>query len=216
MEVLYNILYMKKITFFSSLILLGFIFGPLLAKADILPSNSHGLDLCAKVTNLDSFPGVNLIGEITDLLGTYPDNKEITQIRNNECIHKGYKFNSINIYWNTENNKNFIDKNNLLIKNMDVYGGYVNDNDPLIKKTVEYNLVKSDSGKYSLEKSRTISEYNNGKSPKIETFSIEKVKKAIDDAKNFVEDGVKDVGKIQKRGFWNSVLCFFGLNRYCD
>jgi len=242
---------MKKITFFGLFVLLGVLFSPLLAKADVVMPNFHQVGGCAKIVNLDKFTDVVLIGYIT---GPMVSKYEAYQIKNNECLTRGYKFNSLSVYWTTKEKFKIIDLKNLNIKTEKVKSGghdqngniiyynkltpadlsflidkmetgenYVEDSNPLIRNTEEYNVIKSIDGKYSLNKSKVTSEYNNGTPNKIETFGIENPQKAVIDIKKIVEGGIQkvDVGvqevkKVQKRGFWGSVWCFIGLTKYCD
>lgn len=185
---------MKKITILS-LVLLGLGFFPLFVSADIIPANSHPLERCAKVVNLDKF-GLVLFGSISG--PTMGGSNSIVVINNNECISKGYKFNTIDIYWTTEGQNPTIDNGVLLIKDMDVYGGYVNDSNRLAKETVEYSISKPDSWIFSLWKSKVISEYNNGVPVRIETFSndgkdpiVEEVKKEVEQVKKEIKPVIK-------------------------
>lgn len=136
-------------------------------SADIIPPNSHPLDRCVKIVNLNEFPNVVLISYVT---GPMVQGSEISQVTNNECLSKGYKFNSLKIYWNTKDKPNSIDQNNLLLDNVEVYGGYVDQGNPLIKETIEYSIAGYSNGKLTLYKSRQTSEYNNGSQKKVETF----------------------------------------------
>lgn len=138
------------------MVLLGVMFLSRAASADIPPPNSHYLDYCAKITNLDQFPDIVILGKITGI------QNDVTVITNNTCISKGYKFNSISVYWNTKDKGTIVDSSNLLIENMNVWVGYEDNISPLSKETVEYSLAKSVSGKFVLLKTRDKKEFNNG------------------------------------------------------
>lgn len=232
---------MKKITILG-LILLGLGFSPLLVKADIVSPNTHPLERCAKVVNLDKFQGMVLFGSIT--MG---GSNSIVVIKNNECISKGYKFNTIDIYWTTEGQNLTIGNGVLLIKDMDVYGGYVNDSNRLAKETVEYSISQPGTREFSLQKTKVTSEYNNGAPVKVETFSksdkgeiIKDIKKEIKpvvqkeveavvkqevktevkkeiekDAPFEGDDIVNQKQDIVKKGFWQKVRCFFRISKNC-
>ena len=159
-------------------------------SADVIPPNSHSLDRCVKIVNLNDFSDVVLIGYVT---GPMVQGSEINQIKNNECLSKGYKFNSLKIYWNTKDKPNSIDQNNLLLDNVDVYGGYIDQGNPLIKETIEYSIAGYSNGKLILYKSKHTSEYNNGTTKKVETF----------------QPNVTPSPEPIKRGFWQSIICFF-------
>lgn len=147
-----------------------------ISHADVIPQDSHALDICIKVVNLDEFPGIDLIGYIT---GPMVDGSDKYIIKQDECLTKGYKFNTLQILSATKKYIDSIDINALDINNenihnlnMDIepYGGYVDNSNPLIKVTMEYTLIQSSDNSYSLYLSKQTSEYNDGTPNKIETF----------------------------------------------
>ena len=69
------------------------------ASADVIPENSHSLSRCVKFVNLNDFSDVVLIGFYT---GPMVDTYEAYQIENDKCLGKGYKFNTLYIYWTTK------------------------------------------------------------------------------------------------------------------
>lgn len=190
------------------------------ASADVIPPNSHSLNRCVKVVNLNEFSDVVLIGYVT---GPMVEGSKINQIKNNECLSKGYKFNSLKIYWNTKDNPNSIDQNNLLLDNVEGYGGYIDQNNPLVKEEIEYSIAGFSSGKLILYKSKQTQEYNNGAQKKVETFAnplknaepnkITPTPKPSPNITNEPTDqpNVTPAPAPQpvKRGFWQSIACFF-------
>ncbi|MFA4983659.1 MAG: hypothetical protein WC588_05610 [Candidatus Micrarchaeia archaeon] len=68
-----------------------------LAHADVIQPNTHPVDRCVKVINVDSYPDIYLIAEVMGPGGGKTDSLYI--IRQGECLTKGYKFNELNIYW---------------------------------------------------------------------------------------------------------------------
>ena len=82
---------MKKIIILG-LIFVGLSFCNNLARADVLPPDSHQLERCVKIENLDKFPDIVLIGYYT---GPMIDKYEAYQIKNDECLTKEYKFNKL-------------------------------------------------------------------------------------------------------------------------
>src|SRR5665811_153644 len=168
------------------------------ASADVLPENSHPLSRCVKFVNLNDFSDVVLIGYYTGPMIKY----EAYQIENDKCLDKGYKFNTLYIYWTAKEKFQSInlkdlkldskkvawdggvdDKGNtvyydvyspadliLLLDDIDPYGGYVNENNPLINETIEYSVAGYSDGKLIVYKSKRTYEYNNGQSAKVETF----------------------------------------------
>jgi hypothetical protein len=110
------------------------------------------------------------------------------------------------------------------------YNEYVDNNDPLIKETIDYTIAGFSGKKLILYKSRQIFEYNNGAPKKIETFA-NPLKKAEPNNQNPQPDKITPTptppSKIPpvltdqpnvtptpsptpaKRGFWQSIICFF-------
>lgn len=192
---------MKKL-FVSAFFVLAFaFFFPSTASADLIPPDSHFIKRCVKIVNLDKFPDIVLINNITGPM--VQDNEKISQVNGNECLSKGYKFNELKIYWNSKDKADTIDPSKLLLENTEVDGGYIEKNNPLENEAIEYSLDRSSDGKMIMYKSKQISEYNNGTPKKVETFTSPLNK-----------DGAnKDISIPQpepaKRGFWQSVVCFF-------
>ena len=184
---------MKKLFIYTLFSLAFVVLFSSTASADVTPPNSQLLNRCVKVVNLNEFPDVVLIGYYT---GPMVDKYESYQIKNNECLTKGYKFNSLSIYWNTKDKPNSIETDNLLLKNIEPYGGYIDQNNPLIKEDVEYSIAGFSGGKLVLYKSKQTSEYNNGTPKKVETFASP--------LKN-----IEPTPELVKRGFWQSIICFF-------
>ncbi len=192
---------MKKITY--TLFLLNFVFMfSSTVSADLIPPYYHSVDRCVKVVNLNEFPNVVLIGYIT---GHAIDKYEAYQILDNECLTKGYKFNSFNIYWTTKEKFNSIDlKNlnlmdiNLLLKNFEPSNKYISDKNPLVGEDIEYSIAGFSNSKLVFYKSKQTSEYNNGNPKKIEIFNGPRV-------------NIEPVPSSEpaRRGFWQSVACFF-------
>ena len=195
--------------------------------ADVIPPNSHSLDKCVKIVNLNDFPNIILISYVT---GPMVQGSEINQIKNNECLSKGYKFNSLAIYWSTKDKPNAIDQNNLLLDNVEVYGGYIDQNNPLVKENIEYSIAGYSGGKLVLYKSKQILEYNNGTPTKVETFTNplqntqqnnqnqqqKKVTSTPTPSPNI--NNINDQPNITPtpapspepaRGYWQSFVCFF-------
>ncbi|MEA3398976.1 MAG: hypothetical protein U9R00_00480, partial [Patescibacteria group bacterium] len=81
---------MKKIivlSLFSFFLLSGISF------ADVIPDNSHKVDKCVKITNLDQFIYNGLIGSVI-----FGDSVKNYIIENNKCLTSGYKFATLKIY----------------------------------------------------------------------------------------------------------------------
>jgi hypothetical protein len=100
-----------------------------LVSADVIPDNSHPLSRCVKFVNLNEFSDIVLIGFYT---GPMVDTYEAYQITDNECLEKGYKFNSLNIYWTTKEKFNTLNLKNLELESKKVAtGGTDNQGNPV-------------------------------------------------------------------------------------
>jgi hypothetical protein len=168
--------YLLKPRFALLVIVLLFSSAINISHADIMPENSHVLDKCIKVVNLDNFPNVDLIGYITGPM-VNGDNAYI--IKQDECLTKGYKFNDLQIL---SADKTYIDSiylnaldiNNVNIHNLnmtiDPYGGDIDNSNPLVKEDLEYTLIQLSDNSFSLYLSKQTSSYNDGTPVKVETF----------------------------------------------
>jgi hypothetical protein len=195
----------KKILFYSLFLLVSALPFPRIVSADLLPPNSHQFDLCVKVVNLNKFPKIVLIG---DIIGFVSDGYEPYQIENNKCLEQGSKHNQLSVYWNIKERGISIDPNNLLLEKINVYGGYVDKDDPLVKKEIEYSLTKVPGGKFVLYESKKTFEYNDGTLKKIEKNNfIEKITKVIKSF--FSSQQILLKTKFQKSTLGQNVNCFF-------
>lgn len=198
------------------------------ALADVIPPNSHPLNRCVKIVNLDEFPNLSLIGYYT---GPMIDDYETYEIENNECLSKGYKFNTLNIYWNTKDEPNTIDPDKILLEDVEPYGGYVNENNPLVKEIIEYSIAGFNDDKLVLYKSKHTSQYSDGTPSKVETFAspLQNTQPINKDQQqkevNPTPTPTPNIGETNsqtntdpssdplpepvQRGFWQSVICFF-------
>lgn len=168
-----------------------------IALADVIPPDTHPVDGCAKVVNLDEFPNVALIGYYT---GPMIDNYETYKIENNQCLTKDYKLNTLSIYWNTKDKANIIDPNKILLKNVSSLGGYIDNDNPLIKENVEYSIAGFDDDQLVIYKSKHISEYNDGTPIKVQTFDNPL------ESDNLIVDSSS---KSTEKNFWQKIVCFF-------
>jgi hypothetical protein len=168
--------YLWKPRFAFLLIVLLFSSAMNISHADVMPDNSHVLDRCVKVVNLDDFPDIYLIAYVT---GPMIDGNESSIIQQDVCLTKGYKFNTFQILSATKAyidsiGIDAVDTNNKSIYNLNVdiepYGGYVDDSNPLIKEEIEYTLIQLSDTTFTLYKSKQTSTYNDGTPTQIETF----------------------------------------------
>jgi len=211
------------------------------ARADIIPPNSKPLNRCVKFVNLDKFPDVILIGRYTGPMVTEP---VIYQVENNKCLEKGYKFNTLDLYWNTKAKGAMVNPDNLLLKNVETYGGYVPLKSSLSREDIEYSIAGFSGGKLIIYQSGKISEYGSGSPEQIETFANPLAKpvntptssptpsliivptSSPASSSNFQAASSSSNNQAAapaapaqaRRGFWQSIVCFFkGLfGHKCD
>ncbi len=180
-------------------------------NADVTPENSHPLPKCIKIVNLDEFSDIYFIGYIT---GPMVENYETYMIEPDKCLTMGYKFNTLKILAAKKSYVDSVGINNIDISNENVfssdeqispYGGYVDENNPLIKLEIEYSILGFSDDKLILYKSKETSEYNDGTSTKVETFekpNTQNLKLIIDNKKNPEQN-------IESKSFWSKINCFF-------
>jgi hypothetical protein len=195
-----------------------------LTQADVIPESGHGYSRCVKIVNLNEYPEVSVFGIIK---GPMVNGLESYRVENGKCLTKGYKFNTLSLYWvqNTMDGSVSLSDNStipesfmLLIENLEPYGGYVDDNNPLIEDNIEYSIAGYSSGNLVIYKSKQTLVYNNGQPNKVEFFEkpiVDNVKPA--DISKELDIDQKDNQKVtpeikqidEEKGFLDSVFCFF-------
>lgn len=216
---------MKKVIILGVFLLLGLYFDPSLAKADVpMGPGYHYVDSCVKITNLNEFPDIIFIADYT---GASADGTKGFLINNNECIKEGYKFSSLYIFWVTKDKFKSIDLNNikvnssyipvdlnLLSARVPFYAGELEDSTHIKAIITEYLIKQNNNSLMSLNKSKETTEYNNGTSNKVETFSNSNNNQNVD-KKEINNNQNQETPKPVKRGFWRTILCFFGFSKSC-
>lgn len=199
------------------------------ASADVIPPNSHPLGICVKIVNLDEFPEMYLIGYIT---GPMVKGHEAYIVEKDKCLSMGYKFNQIKVLAARKSYIDSVGVNNLQTQKVQIpgecpggcyseelsdknvfvsdekiypYGGYIEQNNPLVKEEIDYSIAGFSGEKLILYKSKQISEYNNGAPKKVETFSNPLGNKEP----NKIPPTPTPSPEHVKRGFWQSIVCFF-------
>lgn len=204
------------------------------ASADIIPENSHPLNRCVKFVNLNDFPDVVLIGYYTGpMINIY----EAYQIENNKCLDKGYKFNSLSVFWTSKEKFSSLNLTDLkidpkkvsggddkaayrdgysladiilLLKDIEPYGGYVNEKDPLVNEIIEYSVAGYSDGNLVVYISKKTSGYNNGKPEKVETFEKPNINNKEPVYTTPTPWPTQNPEPLPvKKGFWDSISCFF-------
>ena len=190
------------------------------ARADIIPENAHFLNRCVKFVNLDKFPDIVLIGKIKPV--TTGVSASTYQIQNGECLHKDYKFNNFEIYWNTKEQGLVTEYSKLLNSDINIQGGYVSNTDPKIKEDIEYSIAGMNKAVPEIFMSKKTTEYNNGAATKVEIFDNPLTKKiaavtptpqAKPALTNETADSADVISLVEpgshNRGFWGTIVCFF-------
>jgi hypothetical protein len=166
---------MKPRSFLSALIVsFAFVY----SFGDVIPENSHYVNKCVTITNLEDFSQITLIGYITGPIET-PAYK-ITQA---ECLTKGYKFNTLYIYAVGNEYLNGKDISKLDFPNdfnaikancsINPYGGYIPDTDPTEKIEEYYKILGFTDTSVVLFKWKEIIGYNNGAADMVKTYDYE-------------------------------------------
>lgn len=146
-------------------------------KADIIPDDSHYVEKCCLITNIDEFENLVLLGYVT----FFNEHENTYQISGENCLTKGYKMNELSIFAVHKNHikdKNiedidFPNDNNALIANIQIepYIGYVSNDNPIVAINEFYKVLGFKNNELILFKWKQITEYNNGEDDLEETFT---------------------------------------------
>ncbi|MBN2127599.1 MAG: hypothetical protein JW703_04385 [Candidatus Diapherotrites archaeon] len=163
---------MKKVLLMLSLM----IFFSAISFADSLPPDSHSVNRCVKIDNLNDFPDYAFIYYFTgpmirDEAGN-PWN-ESGLIESNTCLSKGYKFNSFKVFAvkkiylegiNLEEIDEALDSNFIeSTTEIEPYGGTVQDSNPLIKEEITYSIGAINPS-FLLFVTKRVNEFSDGSS----------------------------------------------------
>lgn len=109
------------------------------ASADVIMEGYKPVQFCAKITNLDQYPDIDVLA---DQYGAMLDH-DVFVVKNNKCIQT-YKLSFMDLYWNTKGNTN-LDPQKKLVEKFKHYYGEVKDNSPIKAITREYILSKDEA-----------------------------------------------------------------------
>lgn len=174
--------------------LIGILLPLFSASADVIPPDSHFVERCVRVANAGDFPDIVLIGYVADPAGREYDKYQVAA---DKCLTKGYKFDTLSIYWNAKGKGLAIDGRNLLAGNIDTYGGYADNASHVAREDVDYSLAHDAAGSLYLYKSRQVTQYDDGTPAKVEAFSSASPSASSSPA-----------ASAGARGFWHSFICF--------
>lgn len=145
------------------------------ALADMIPSDHHYVSRCVKIDNLSDVSDVVLIGAIQPVFGG--QGIESYVIQEDQCLHKGYKFNGFFVLWVRPTYLQQIGLDNLpiaeclrgapphasmgiLSDEIEPVGPTVPDSNPLLSEELTYSLQVTQSG-FELLLTHTESHYAN-------------------------------------------------------
>jgi len=222
-----------------TIFLLAFLFFvPNLASADIMNSNQHQVQRCLKIVNIDKFPDLALVGFYTGVMLENNKNYIAYQVKNNECLTKGYKFNKLNLYWVTQKKFASLNLNNLILNtkkvasggwdakgNVTYYDVYSPKNLELLTENIESgnsvvdntdHLIK-ETLEYSLLKNSdgNLSLYKSKRITDYNDGSQQKIE-TFQTSGDIINSSSTPVNlpeekQVKKNGFWHSILCFFKI-----
>ncbi len=138
--------------------------------SDVLPPDSHVVDRSVYITNVSAYPDIYLIGIVKYVGGNI---ETVYRIQDNLPLHKGYKFNTLDIFAIEtsliDNNisldsteVNHIYKNYSPAEVLDPYGGTVTNDDPLQSEQYFYRIERITYTYIYLKLFKGILKYNDG------------------------------------------------------
>lgn len=146
---------------------------------DVIMPNTHYVDKCVKITNVDDYPDISLVGF------TFPDFADASAyvLSSSACLTKGYKFNSFAVF---AINKSYLAGKDIskidfpriakaFPSNLPIepYGGYLHDSIPISGIEEFYKIAGFTDSKVILYKWKQITKYNNGKADLTQVFEYE-------------------------------------------
>lgn len=161
---------------YSQLLMVLFLFVSKIAYGDIGPSsnsnssNQHYVTLCTKITNLNEYPEISLLGYVKSYIGfsfhTY-------EVLSNQCLTKDYKFNTFCLYavkktylagkviskMDLPNDKNAV-KASIALDPSDGY--YADSSNPLISEEDSYKIIGFTDTSVVLCIWKVVSKFNHG------------------------------------------------------
>lgn len=165
---------MKKFTFL--LILLSFRFGSA-CFGDVINIGEHYVQKCVKITNVNDYPEITLLGYIIGVGMTF----DTYAITSSECLTKGYKYNDFNIFAVKKAYLNGKDIQKLILPKdpnaiassirIEPFGGYLNDSIPISEIEQYYKIVGFSKNEVILHKWKEITRFSNGKPDSISTYT---------------------------------------------
>jgi hypothetical protein len=170
---------------YNQLLVVFFLFICKIAYGDIGPWTpdppAHYVTLCTKITNLDEYPEISLLGYVKSYQGS---SFYAYEVSSNQCLTKGYKFNTFSLYAvkksylegkvistiDLPNDKNAV-KANIAIDPSESDGYYTPDSNPLISQEYCYKIIGFTDTTVILYKWKEVTKYNNGQTDLIRYYN---------------------------------------------
>lgn len=139
------------------------------ANCDVIPENTHYVQKCVLITNLDEYPEITLVA---CGIGTWSKQEYSYLIADSVCLTKGYKFDAITIFAvrNEYLRGKNTDKLNLtgnkmaIVQNipLEPRGDYISNSNPIFSHNEFYKIVGFTKTNVILFKWKEIIGYNDG------------------------------------------------------
>jgi hypothetical protein len=161
---------------YNQLLMVLFLFVSKIAYGDIAPSSNsnastqHYVTVCTKITNLNEYPEISLLGYVKSYVGSSFHTYEVSL---NQCLTKDYKYNTLCLYavkktylegkdistMDLPNDKNAV-KASIPLDPADGY--YVAGSNPLISEEYFYKIIGFTETSFVLYKWKVVNKFNNG------------------------------------------------------
>lgn len=148
------------------------------AQCDIIIDNTHSVDFCAKIVNIEDFPNLSLIAKVSG-----PVSPSTYVIKQTDCLSIGYKMNSLKVYaseswfvkYNDLNKVNFTNNPNVLESSIPIkaYYGYVNNSNPINRIQYFYKIAGFTESTVEIYLWKEIISYNNGTADETNYYDYE-------------------------------------------
>jgi hypothetical protein len=151
-----------------------------ISYSDVILPETHVIDKCIKITNLNDYPEISLIGIIYELPGPIGD---AYVINSDDCLHRGYRMCKFRVYairndYIAGRNLKEIDwefNENAFLSSilLEPYAGSVYDSNPLMEIQAYYKIAGFTDESVVLYKWKEIKCYNNGLEDSVKTFEYD-------------------------------------------
>ena len=151
--------------------------------SDVIDPNYHPVERCVTIEDLEVFPDIAIVGMY---FGPTMEGSIVYQVKSDSCLTKGYKFNTLALFWVTNTYLSEVSIDELPVDQMkadihsaakkrilplqewgfitseiEPYGGTVPDQSPLLSEELVYRLVKN-SGEIAIVPVKKVSHFEDG------------------------------------------------------